>query len=374
MSNHLINKVASRVVLDIATSQWPESEWEHITKTFYVTIYDENGKPAEGVTTSTLLFLDSEGKPSTLVHAEHQNPKAPSNKNGVVELKYFLSCTPSSTPGVSVIIDVIAIVDEKMSNKVLLEFIEPTKFLAKPNIPAMLDGSIDDDDVENGVYAYALFSASSAAELYFCWGNAVQQFHIKEGTETFAVKIQEGILENGRHEISFYVVDGAKNAIFSNINVVNVERVNGGGAEGLNDLEAVVIVEAVETGYINKAISDRGVTLFITGWPKISMGEEDPIDATIDIDKTGLIVLQGFNKKNEKIGSPIYYPLKEGDFNNTTKTFSQIKKSVDYKFFNTIGEGSVEVKYSLNLVEDGKSHTSNLASRYLVDVIPPAKK
>lgn len=368
-----MKRAIERIQLELATSQWPQSEWEHITKTFYATVYDETGQPVENAT-GTLKFLDDAGNPSTIITFEHHNPEAQSNKNGVLELKYYLSSSPPSTPAESIIIDVIAIIGEKESNAVLLEFIDPARFLAKPNVPAMLDGTIDDDNVERGVYAYTLFSASSEAELYFCWENSIQQFHINEGTETFVIKIQEGILENGPHEISFYVVDGAKNAQFSHINIVNVERVNGGGAEGLNDLGPVVIVEAIDTGYVNKVMSDRGVTLFITEWPQVTTSAGATVDATIDNNKTGLISLQGFNTQNEKIGSPMYYQLAPTDYNNETKIFNKIERRVDRRFFNTIGEGSVEVKYSLNLVEDGKSHTSNLVSKYFVDVIPPAKK
>ncbi|WP_413492385.1 hypothetical protein [Morganella psychrotolerans] len=367
MKKNLEKRDVSRVELNVATNQWPESEWGHISNTFYVTVKDADGKAVENAV-GTLKFLDDLGEESELITATIVSETAQSNKNGILELQYYLSAIPSPTP---VIVDVIATIDDVDSNPVLLEFVSPAKFLAKPNVPAMLDGSIDDSDVEKGIYVYANIAASEDSELYFCWENAVSSYHINAGTDIYSLKIDEGMLENGEHDISFYLVDGVKNAQFSHITVVNIERVDGGGAAELQDLGPVVIVEAEQTGYINKSMSDRGITLKINEWPKLN-----DADATINEEKTGLISLQGFNKKGDKIGSPQFYTLKaDTDFDNKAKTFNPITRAVPSSFFNAIGEGSVQIKYSLNLIEDGKSHTNANAnvSKYLVDVIPPAR-
>lgn len=353
------------VTLTSESSNWAAG-WSDTSKTFHITVFSKS--TGEAVPDQTVTLSLAAGSNVTL--GLITNPVTDSDGNAV--------CRATLTGQENDLCQVIASVGEIQSEPFLVELTNVS--LPAPRIPVAIDGVIDDDDYNSGVVVTVIApNLSTGDTVYLVWGdiqvarsvtsvnNNAFSFALTGGSQT----LYESLFENKRYEVKFYVVDEVGNGNYSNMTSVLVKRVNGGG--GLDYLAAATIVEAENTGYINKAQSDFGVTAFVPNTEiKYQDNDGEDVSITSPLSKASAVTLElsGVNEEGKAVDTwsyPFDLPIDGLQDAGVTTPPGAVPSSV----FNTIGRGKVTITYHVTI--DGSTYSVPAAKQrtYFVDVIPP---
>jgi len=309
-----------------------------INMVVFVAITDQDYMPVTGPYTVSVA-----GAPENSL--EHINGPTPLNSNGVAECHVILTGNVG---------DDIVITPTLNGENVNLA---GTPFIIElvktgsipPAIPAMVDGVIDDTDVENGVYVNMNLAITDPGQtVVLMIGGAEERYTTPGSNNILPALIDESYLTNGVQLIGYYQVDAVGNATFSSLTPIYINRTNGGG--GINDLEQAIIPEAESTGFINKVIADSTPHAIVNA----------PAGAEI---RTARLIITG-NRNNDDL----IYRKSVIVERNTDQTFIPLELNADIYFY-PIGEGYITITPSLEY-DDGKYHTAD-PRKYIVDVVPP---
>jgi len=369
MENNTVPLVSDELDVSITStsSDWATG-WSDIPKRFYVTVTDSNGT---AVADKNVTLTTDNHDISFVV----QNTPI-TNAAGVAECLVLLG--GSASESFNVIADIggssnsssnLSGVVSASSMRVELVDME----LDGVKFPAALNGIIDDAVYDSGVLVANLIASNMQLgdSVKLIWGEAEISGSVPgdAGSFTFNLSGREDLFQNQTYRYRAYVADAAGNGRYTKVNTVIVERLNGGG--GLPYLHAAIIDEGEEHGFINKTMADYGVIATIPGDDITytdSTGKDVTIESPLSKATECRLILRGLNKQDVAVR------LDEIDIDLTGYSSGDYKTNrgqISTDFFNTIGEGSVQVYYYLTLNNMSYSVSKSNMNTYVVDVVPP---
>ncbi|HID4043993.1 TPA: hypothetical protein ACXE9F_000386 [Pluralibacter gergoviae] len=362
--------VVTTIELNSDSNTWC-TDWDDISKRFYVYVSDQNNKPMSGITInlskdSDVLTLDPVNTP-------------PTNDDGLATLLYTVK-----GPVDSYKITARQVMPPSSLNNTLddayaeltIELVTPT--LAAPRVPAALDGVIDDDDYESSVVASIISpNMKQGDQVFLLWGDNEIARNVTDDLQYYIFSLtgpgvtpNELLFQNQTYFVRAFVSDPLGNGEFSTARRVKVNRTRGGG--GLKYCEPLDIPMG-DDGFINRAEVRYGVSIIIPD-SSISGGELPEINSQLSDSNTTAVSINLVSRSKQgqlidTLNIPVEIPVNVVDGQYTYHEDKTLESKPLKDFLMNIGEGSFSATY--NVTNSGITYSAKRERVYEVDVIPP---
>lgn len=373
MINNLLMKSGTTLELRSDSNEWCE-EWKDLIKDFYVSAYDFNGEPLEGLVIELIILKSKEAKNISLI----QRNVAVTDKNGVATIK----ATIVGTGGV-----VCSVVAQEVKQPLLLPTLEVCTSdplvltirkvtLAPPRIPLALDNVIDDIDFKNAIFAsISAEHIQKYDQAYLMWGDILINQSINKENSTVLFEVSgklsnknEVLFQNKAYLIRSYIVNVLGEARYSEATHVYVERYAGGGAlpylspmEIQDGVSQIITKEDIYTGVLLKLYDTTIKYYDVYGHEVLIL---NPLDKAIRAE----LEFTSFNNsgfKIETLGIPLQCPL---DVNNGIYIYKEQAMHEALKnFLIRIGQGYFYSSYNITI--DDKTFSSSSTEAFTVDML-----